>query len=132
MANFPCDSCISRKEGYVSCDSRYNCYMLEKWADESSDELREVYGIQEETIMVWRELKEIARKIDRSILISSLAQESCYSLATVEVVYTLFGEDLVFTRKALELCAAHGRDPIEFVAQLITFEAKSKRDQEKR
>jgi len=131
MIDFPCDSCISRKDGYISCDSRYNCYALEKWTDESSDELREVYGIQETTIMVWRELEEIARKIDRSILISSLAQESNYPPATVEVVYTLSGEDRVFTRKVLELCAAHGRDPIEFVAQLITFEAKSKRDQEK-
>lgn len=132
MANFPCDSCISRKDGYVSCDSRYNCYALEKWADESSDELREVYGIQETTIMVWRELEEIARKIDRSILISSLAQEFKYSPTIVEVVYNLSREDRVFTRKVLELCTAHKRDPIEFVAQLITFEAKSKRDQEER
>lgn len=51
MVEFPCDSCISRKWGYISCDSRYNCYMFEKWLEESSEELKRECGLYEDAVV---------------------------------------------------------------------------------
>lgn len=51
MIEFPCDSCISRKWGYISCDSRYNCYVFEKWLEESSEEINRECGFPKDAVV---------------------------------------------------------------------------------
>lgn len=128
MVVFPCDSCISRKEGYVSCDSRYDCYLFEKWAEDSSKELRTICGGEEKTIIPWEELRRRAREFNKSRFIKNMSESTIYSSNTVEAVYSLSGEDSVLTRKVLEYCSAYDRDPLDFMNSLITLKALSKRD----
>lgn len=129
MIDFPCDSCISRKEGYVSCDSRYDCYLFEKWVEDSSKELEREYGIVEKVIIPWEELQRRAREFNKSRFIKTMSESTIYSPVVVEAVYNLSGEDQAFTGKVLEYCSAYGKDPIELMTKLIEFEKRSKRIQ---
>lgn len=118
---FPCDFCVGRREGQVSCNSRYDCYAYEKWVEESSKRLEESYGIREKTITSWESLQKKAREYNRKSTIQLIAQETIYSYNTVEFIYEFLNQDEKLTRKVLEKCTTMGKNPKEYLIDLANL-----------
>lgn len=128
MIDFPCDSCISRKEGYVSCDSRYDCYKYKKWDDETSNQLEELYGIQEEVITPWDELQKRARIFNQAHFRETMSEKYSISLNTVEILFSLLGGDEKLIEEVLKTSITLGRNPIEYVIKFMSLRKDEERE----
>lgn len=128
MIDFPCDSCISRKEGYVSCDSRYDCYKYKEWDDKTSNQLEELYGIREEVITPWDELQKRARIFNQAHFRETMSEKYSISLNTVEILFSLLGGDEKLIEEVLKTSITLGRNPIEYVVKFMSLRKDEERE----
>lgn len=127
MVDFPCNSCISRKEGYTSCDSRYDCYKYREWDDETSNQLEELYGIQEKVITPWDELQKKARIFNQARFREIISEKYSISLNTVEILFSFLGGDEKLIEGVLKTSITLGKNPIEYVIKFMSLREDEER-----
>ena len=131
MIDFPCNSCISRKEGFVSCDSRYDCYQYRKWDEEISNQLEKEYGILEKVITPWEELQKRARIFNQARFRETMSEKYSIPLNTVEILFSLLDGDEKLIEEVLRTSITLEEGPIEYVIKFMSLREGEERSRDK-